>query len=153
MLPSVSSLHVSKEISWRWSRRHLLSHHLRELGERRQGEWSLGLEKLREFVALEVRSAWLREKYCGGISHLGQLFWGVPLVKDSKFCKLLSPSSLIPRDNLYFPVSYSFKEDVHLPSRGSQASHIPFDNMFHELFTASLGGRGQEGGEWERNYC
>lgn len=65
MLSSFSSLHVLKEISWRWSRRHLLSHHLRELRERRQGERNLGLEKLREFVALEVRSAWLRETYCG----------------------------------------------------------------------------------------
>ena len=77
----------------------------------------------------------------------------MPLVNGSKFCKLLSPSLLNPRDNLYFPVSYSLKEDVHLPSRGSQASHIPFNNMFHELFTASLRGRGQEGGQWEGNYC
>lgn len=143
MLPSVSSLHVLKEISWRWSRRHLLSHHLRELGERRQGEWSLGLEKLREFVALEVRSAWQRSTAGGGISHLGQLFWGVPLVKDSKFCKLLSPSSLNPRDSLYFPVSYSLKEDVHLPSRVHRhpTSHLIICFMSCSLPALEEGGR------------
>lgn len=154
MLPSVSSLHVLKEISWRWSRRHLLSHHLRELGERRQGERSLGLEKLREFVAREVRSAWLREKCCGR-GHLAS--WAALLRGASgqgqQILQVTFPVSLEPRDNLYFPVSYSLKEDVHLPSRGSQASHIPFDNMLHKLFTASLRGRGQESGEWERNYC
>lgn len=40
-----------------------------------------------------------------------------------------------------------------MPSPGPEALKIPFDDVFHELFTASPQGRGQEGGEWGENYC
>lgn len=113
MLPSVSSLHVLKEISWRWSRRHLLSHYLRELGG--GGERELGVGKAAGICCaprswLPGRLAWLRGTYWGRELR-GQLFWGLPVVNSSKSCSYLSPVFLNPGVSLYLP---------HLRSQGQR---------------------------------